>query len=138
MTGSFNVDHDRPADDQSLGSLFSRMTADLGTLVRKEVELAKVETKEEIQRAKAAGGKLGAGAVAGYFAALLASFALVYLLDEFMPTALAFFIVAAAFGIAAAVLLSRGREELKTVNPVPEQTVQTLKEDVQWAKTRNS
>lgn len=123
-------------DDQSLGELFSRMTTDVSTLLRKEVELAKVETKEEVSKAAKASGKLGGAAVAGYFAALLASFALVHLLDEVMHIALAFFVVALVYGIAAFLLAQRGKDDMKNINPVPEQTVQTLKEDVQWAKTR--
>jgi hypothetical protein len=45
-------------------------------------------------------------------------------------------IVAALWGVVAAVLYGKGREQLKRVNPKPEQTVDTLKEDVQWAKNR--
>jgi uncharacterized membrane protein YqjE len=123
--------------DRSLGELFSEMTADLGTLMRKEVELAKVETKEEVARAGKAGGMLGAGAVAAHFALLFASFALAWLLDELMHPALAFLIVAVAYGIAAAILLSRGREQLKQVQG-PQQTMETLKEDVEWARAQKS
>jgi len=128
----------RVEQPSSLGGLFSRMTEDLGTLVRKEVELAKVETKEEIAKATKAGGKLGAAALTGYFSLLFLSFGVAFLLAEIMPTWLGFTIVAVAYGIAAYVLMNRGREQLKTVNPVPEETVQTLKEDAQWAKNRNS
>ncbi len=122
----------------SLGELFSRMSGDLGNLVRKEIELAKVETKAEVSRAGKAGGKLGAAAVTGYLAVLFASFALVHLLDEIMHLALAFLLVAVVYAIAAAILGKSGQTQLKSVNPLPEQTVETLKEDVEWAKTRNS
>ena len=125
-------------DSRSLGDLFSRLTGDLGTLVRQEMELAKAETKQEIAKAGKAGGQLGAAALTGYLALLFASFALAWLLDDVMPRSLAFFIVAAIYGIAAAVLAQRGRNQMKNVDPLPRQTVETLKEDVQWAKTRNS
>ena len=125
------------APDRSLGDLFAAMTSDLSTLMRKEVELAKVETKEEVARAGKAGGMLGAGAVAAHFALLFASFALAWLLDEFMHPALAFLVVAVLYGIAAAVLLTRGREQMKQVH-VPQQTMETLKEDVEWAKAQTS
>jgi len=124
--------------EKSLGQLFGEMTADLGTLMRKEVELAKVETKEEVSRAAKAGGMLGAGGFSGYMALLFLSFALAWLLDEFMHVALAFLIVGVLYAIAAAVLLGRGRQDLKQVNPVPEKTVETLKEDVQWARAQKS
>jgi F0F1-type ATP synthase assembly protein I len=124
--------------EKSLGQLFSELTSDLSTLMRKEVELAKVETKEEVSRAGKAGGMLGGGAFAGYFALLFLSFALAWLLDEWMHTALAFLIVGLLYAVVAAVLVVRGRARLQNVNPVPQQTVETLKEDVQWAKAQRS
>ena len=126
------------APEKSLGQLFSELTADLSTLMRKEVELAKVETKEEVSRAGKAGGMLGGGAFAGYFALLFLSFALAWLLDEWMHTALAFLIVGLLYAVVAAVLVVRGRARLQNVNPVPQQTVETLKEDVQWARAQRS
>ena len=126
------------APEKSLGQLFSELTSDLSTLMRKEVELAKVETKEEVSRAGKAGGMLGGGAFAGWFALLFLSFALAWLLDEFMPRALAFLVVGLVYTIAAAVLVLRGRARLQSVNPVPHQTVETLKEDVQWARAQRS
>ncbi|MCI3949544.1 MAG: phage holin family protein [Acidimicrobiales bacterium] len=126
------------APEKSLGQLFSELTSDLSTLMRKEVELAKVETKQEVSRAGKAGGMLGGGAFAGYFALLFLSFALAWLLDEWMHTALAFLIVGLLYGVVAAVLVVRGRARLQSVNPVPTQTVETLKEDVQWAKAQRS
>ena len=106
--------------------------------MRKEVELAKVETKEEVSRAGKAGGMLGAGGFAGYMALLFVSFALAWLLDEFMHTALAFLIVGLVYAVVAAVLVVRGRARMQSVNPVPQQTVETLKEDVQWARAQRS
>ena len=126
------------APEKSLGQLFSELTSDLSTLMRKEVELAKVETKQEVSRAGKAGGMLGGGAFAGYFALLFLSFALAWLLDEWMHTALAFLIVGLLYAVVAAVLVVRGRARLQSVNPVPQQTVETLKEDVQWAKAQRS
>ena len=124
--------------EKSLGELVGDMTSEISSLMRKEVELAKVELKEEVGKAGKAGGMLGAGAVAGYFALLFASLALAWLLDQAMPIALAFFLVAVLYGIAAAVLITRGRQQIKQVDPVPRQTVETLKEDVEWAKAQKS
>lgn len=124
--------------DKSLGELVGEMTSDVSTLLRKEVELAKVELTDEVRKAGKAGGLLGAGAMTGYFALLFGSLALAWLLDQAMNRALAFFLVALAYGIAAAVLLTRGKEQMSKVDPVPRETVQTLKEDVQWAKTQTS
>jgi uncharacterized membrane protein YqjE len=124
--------------DKSLGELFGEMTREVSDLMRKEVELAKVEIKEEVGRAGKAGGMLGAGAGAGYFSLLFVSLALAWLLDQAMPIALAFFIVGALYGIAAAVLITRGREQMKRVDPVPRQTVDTLKEDAEWVRAQKS
>ena len=124
--------------EKSLGELFGEMTTEVSQLMRKEVELAKVEIKDEVGRAGKAGGMLGAGAVTGYFALLFISLALAWLLDQVMNTALAFFIVGLLYGIAAAVLITRGREQMKHVDPVPRQTVETLKEDAEWVKAQKS
>ena len=123
--------------DASLGELFSQMTADLGTLLRKEVELAKVETKEELGRAAKAGGMLTGGLVAAHLAAIVLSFALAWLLDEWMDTALAFLIVGVIWAVVAAVLVLAGRHRLRDVQPLPE-TVGSLKEDVAWAKAQRT
>ncbi len=128
-----------PAEaDKTLGQLVAEVTSELGVLMRKEVQLAKVELKEEVGRAGKAGGMLGAGGVAGYFALLFVSLALAWLLDQAMPIALAFFLVGALYGIAAAVLITRGREQMKHVDPVPRQTVETLKEDAAWVRAQKS
>ena len=124
--------------EKSIGQLFAGLTSDLSTLMRKEVELAKVETKEEVARAGKAGGLLGGGAFAGYLALLFLSLAAAWLLDEVMHVALAFLLVGLLYAIAAAVLLSSGRARMKDVSPVPQQTVETLKEDVQWAKAQRN
>ena len=124
--------------DQSLGELVADMTGEMSTLVRKEIQLAKVEMKEEAGKAGKPAAMLGAGAVTAYLALLFTSLALAWLLDEVMHVALAFFLVAVLHGVLAAVLLTRGRNDLKKVDPVPRQTVETLKEDVEWAKAQKS
>jgi len=111
-------------------TLLGDLTADLGALVRGEVELALAEMKQELMQAAKAGGMLGGGALSGWFALLFASFALAWLLDRKLPRWLAFALVAAVHGAVAATLLQRGREEIAQVDPVPRQTVETLKDDV--------
>jgi len=123
-------------DNQSIGELFGRVTSDLSTLVRQEMQLAKVEIKQEVRTAGKAGGLLGGGAFAGYVALLFVSVAIALLLALAMPNWLAFLIVGVLYGIVAAVLLAKGKQEMAKVDPVPQQTVQTLKEDVEWAKNQ--
>ncbi|CAA9243410.1 MAG: hypothetical protein AVDCRST_MAG76-1895 [uncultured Acidimicrobiales bacterium] len=124
--------------EQSLGSLVAEMTGEMSSLVRKEIELAKVEVKEEVNKAGRPAGMFGAGAITAYLALLFSSLALAWLLDEVMHVALAFFLVAVLHGALAAVLLTRARSEIKKVDPVPRQTVETIKEDVEWAKAQKS
>jgi len=125
-------------EDSSVGELLGRVTGDLSTLMRQEVELAKVEIKEEATKAGKASGMLaGAGAV-GYLVLVFLALALMFALDQVMPIGWAALITAAVLGVIAAVLFVLGRKRFQQVNPKPEQTVETLKEDVQWAKNRTS
>ena len=124
--------------DRSIGELFADLTRDMSLLLRKEVELAKVEVKEQAARGGRAGGMLGATAVAAYLSVLFLSFALAWGLAAVMPDGLAFLIVGVLYAAAAAVMYVKGREELDKLKPVPEQTIETLKEDVQWARQQMS
>lgn len=121
-------------EDRSLSELLSDVTTEVATLFRKEVELAKAETTEQVSRAAKAGGMLGAAAVIGFLDLILFSFALAWALAEVMPEGAAFAIVGVLFAIVAGVLAMAGKKRLATVNPVPNQTVQTLRDDVQVAK----
>lgn len=124
-------------DDRSVGSLMSRMAGDLGNLVRKEIELAKLETKEELGRAGKAGGQFGVAGLAAYMALFFVSIAAALVLDHFIPAPFAFAIVAAVYGITAYAFAMRGRKQMKAIRTLPA-TTETIKEDVAWAKTRNS
>ena len=124
--------------DKSLGELFSTMTAELGTLVHQEIELAKVETKEEVNQAVRAGSMFAGAAFSGHMAWLFGSLALAWLLDQWMNTAVAFLLVGLLYAVVAGALFMTGKTRIKQVDPVPRQTVQTLKEDAQWAKAQKS
>jgi hypothetical protein len=123
-------------DDASLGQLVSRVTSDMGTLTRQELALAKAELRDEAKRAGKGAGMFGGAAIAGWMLALFLSLTAMWALGEAMHLAWAALIVAGVWAIVAAVLAARGRKELREVNPVPEQTVETLKEDAEWLKTR--
>jgi uncharacterized membrane protein YqjE len=125
-------------EGRSVGELLGEVTGDLSKLMRQEVSLAKVELKEEAAKAGKASGLLaGAGAV-GYLVLVFLSLALMFALDNVMGVGWAAVITAVILGIISAVLFVVGRDKFKQVNPKPEQTVETLKEDVQWAKNRSS
>ena len=124
--------------EPSLAELLTRTTQDLAGLLRNEVELAKVELKEEATIAARAGAMLGAAGVLGHLALLLGLFAAAWGLATVMPTGFAFLIVAVVVGIVAAVLFVIGRNRLKDATPVAPKTAETLKEDVEWAKQLKS
>ena len=125
-------------ETRSLGQIVGDITSDMSTLVRQEIDLAKSEMKQEVSKLGKGAGMLGAAGLAGYFTLFFLSFALTYLLDNWMPVELAALIVALLWGIVAAVLAARGRKEIKQANPQLPVTQQTIKEDVQWAKTQKS
>jgi uncharacterized membrane protein YqjE len=146
MASTYPADHSASAappagpasPDSSLGELFSSMTSELGTLVHQEIELAKVETKQEVNQAVKAGGMLVGGAFMAHMAWLFGSLALAWLLDQWLNRALAFLIVGVLYAGVAAVLLTSGKIRMKQVDPVPRQTVETLKEDAEWTKARKN
>jgi hypothetical protein len=120
--------------DASIGQLIGDISDDLSRLFRQELELAKAELRQEAGKAGKAAGMLGGAGFAGWMTALLLSFALVYALGNVMDLGWAALIVAVVWGIAGAVLYANGRRKLRAVSPVPEQTVETLKEDARWLK----
>jgi hypothetical protein len=121
-------------EDRSLSELLSDVTTEIASLFRKEVELAKAETSEQVSRAAKAGGMLGAAAVVGFLDLILFSFAAAWALSEVVPEGVAFLIVAVVFAIVTTTLALAGKKRLASINPMPNQTVQTLKADVQVAK----
>lgn len=121
-------------DERPLGELLSDVTSQLQALMRKEIELAKVETKEQINRGAKGVAAFAAAGVVGLLAAILLSFAAAWGLAEVMPTGLAFLVVAVVFGAVAGVLALQGKKKLATFSPVPERAVENIKEDVQAAK----
>jgi uncharacterized membrane protein YqjE len=130
--------NDQPAETRSLGEIVSDITTDMSTLIHQEVDLAKTELKQEVTKAGKGAGMLGGAGLAGWFTLLFLSLALTWLLDNWMPVELAALITAVIWAVVAAVLAARGRKQLKAANPALPTTQQTLKEDVQWAKTQKN
>ena len=123
--------------DRSVGELMKQLAQETSTLVRQEIRLARAEMTEKGKKAGVGIGMFGAAGVAALLAlgALTAFFILA--LDGLMPNWLAALIVALAYGAIAGVLALLGRERVEEAgSPVPEQTVETVKEDVEWAKTQ--
>jgi uncharacterized membrane protein YqjE len=124
-------------DDRSLGELLKELTTEVQRLLRAEVELAKLETREEIDHAKdvAKHGAIAAGAA--FFAVLLLSFAAAWGLAEVVPIGVAFVIVGAIYAVVAIIAAMAARERARRVSVTPNQTIETLQEDAQWLRTRS-
>jgi len=114
--------------DASVGELIGEVSRDLSTLMRQELELAKAEIKTEVSKTGKAAGMLGGAGFAGYMVLLFLSFALWWGLENVMDAGWAALIVAAVWGVIGAVLYASGRKTMRTVNPKPEQTVDTVQE----------
>jgi hypothetical protein len=117
-----------PVDDISVGELIRDLTQDLSTLMRQELELAKAEVTQEAVKSGRAASMLGGAGLAGYTFLLFLSLALAVGLGQVMHVARAMLIVAGIWALAAALLYSAGRRQLRQVHPKPQRTVDTLKE----------
>ncbi|MEU2899539.1 phage holin family protein [Streptomyces sp. NPDC001273] len=113
-----------PAPERSTGELLSQVTSDLQVLFR----------QEEGTKAGKAAGMFGGAGFAGYMVLLFLSLAAVFALASVMDEGWAALIVAGLWAVAGAVLYQKGRAKMRTVSPKPERTVQTLKEDAEWAR----
>lgn len=120
--------------EPSLGELVGEIGSDLSRLVRDEIDLAKAEIKQESAKAGKAFGMLGGAGYAGHLALLMGSLTVVFALADVMDPAWAALVVTAMWAVAGAVLYMTGRARVRAVHVKPEQTVQTLKEDAQWAR----
>jgi uncharacterized membrane protein YqjE len=136
---STTLPRDHQVADDSIGELVGRVASDVGALIASEIELAKVELREEAKQAGRAAAMLGAGAAVAWFAATLLSFAAAWGLAELLDSpALGFLIIGVIYTVAAAVLFVQGRNRVRAVNLVPENTIATIKEDIEWLKQQKN
>jgi uncharacterized protein YacL len=123
--------------ERPFGELLKQLSEETTRLVHQEIELAKAELTQKGRQAGVGAGLFGGAAVIGLLAAAALTTCFILLLDMAMPAWLAALVVAVVYAAVAAVLALRGRDRIKqAVPPVPEQTIETVKEDVQWAKTQ--
>jgi len=125
--------------ERPIGEVAKELTSDVSLLVRQEIALAKAEMAEKGRTAAPALGMFGgAGIVALCAAGAITAFA-VLVFSLFLPEWAAALIVGAVLATVAYVLVKQGKERVAEAGkPVPEQTIETVKEDVEWAKTRAS
>ncbi|MDQ2748517.1 MAG: phage holin family protein [Pseudonocardiales bacterium] len=112
----------------SVGELITDVSRDLSTLMRQELELAKAEMKAEVGKTGKAAGMLGGAGLAGYMVLLFLSISLWWGLSNVMDQGWAALIVAVIWAVIGAILYTTGRSTLRTVNPKPERTVDTVKQ----------
>jgi uncharacterized membrane protein YqjE len=122
--------------DESIGDLLKRLSQDTSTLVRQEMALARAELTEQGKRAGTGAGMLGGAGVAGLLTLGSLTAMVIALLDTTMATWVAALIVTVVWAVVAGVLALQGRNKIKEATPPAPRTVDTVKEDVRWAKTR--
>jgi uncharacterized membrane protein YqjE len=120
--------------DRSVADLFEDIVRNVQEIVRAEVRLAKAEVREEASKALWAFAWLVAGAVAGLCAVVFMLWAVVYALALVWPMWMATLFVSAILAVMAAALLFSGKQRLARVHPTPERTLETMKENLEWAK----
>jgi uncharacterized membrane protein YqjE len=122
--------------DRGIGELVKELAGQTSTLVRQEIRLAQAEVTEKGKLAGKGAGMLGGAAVAALLGLGALTALLIVALDAAMPLWLAALIVTVLWLAVAAVLAAAGRSALQSATPPAPQTVETVKEDIQWAKTR--
>jgi uncharacterized membrane protein YqjE len=124
--------HERP-----IGDLLKQLSEETTTLVRQELELAKAEVSEKGKKAGMGAGMFGGAGVSALLGLGAITAAAIAALDTAMPTWLAALIVGVVWLAIAGVLALQGKNKVQEATPpVPEQATESVKEDVQWAKTR--
>jgi len=119
--------------DASLGELVATATRDLSSLMRQELELAKVEIKRDVVAAGKGAGGLGAAAFAGLLGTIFLGIAAAYALGRVVPLGTGFLLVGVGYLLLAGVAGLVGLKSFKKISP-PARTIETLKDDAAWAK----
>ena len=122
--------------ERPIGDLLKQLSEETSTLVKQELALARAELEAQGKRAGMGAGMLGGAGVAGLLTLGALTATLIALLDTAMATWVAALIVTVIWAAIAGVLALQGRNKIKEATPPAPQTVETVKEDVRWAKTR--
>jgi len=122
--------------EQSTGDLLKQLSQETSTLVRQELELARAELTEKGKQAGKGAGMVGGAGVTGHMALFALTLTVIFALDTFMKGWLAALLVTLVWGAIAATLALLGKNRIQEATPPMPQTVETVKEDVRWAKNR--
>jgi uncharacterized membrane protein YqjE len=127
-----NDERERPT-----GELLKQLSDQTTTLVKQEIELAKLELQEKGKKAGVGAGMFGGAGAVGLYALGALTATIILALATFLPGWVAALIVTVVYGAIAGVLALRGKAEMKQATPpVPEQAVETTKEDARWVKSK--
>jgi hypothetical protein len=127
--------HQNELREQPIGELLKQLANESTTLMRQELELAKAEMREKAGKAGPGFGMWGAAGVVGLLAAGVLTAFLILALDGVMPNWLAALLVGLVYAAIAGVLYVSGKHRVEEAgSPVPQKTIESVKEDVQWAK----
>jgi Flp pilus assembly protein TadB len=121
-------------DERSLGELFQELSRDTSLLVRQEIALAKTEMKQNAQQAGKGAGFIAAGGAIAYAGFIVLLGGLAVLLGVVMPLWLSTLLVGVVVIAVGGILIMKGKNDLQRVDPMPRQTIETLKEDKEWVK----
>lgn len=121
-------------EERSLGDLFSELTRETSTLVRKEIELAKTEMTDKATKVGKNVASLAIGGAVAYAGALALIAGVILLLGNAIPLWVSALLVGLVVAGIGYFLIQKGLTALKHLDMVPRQTIETLKEDKEWAK----
>jgi hypothetical protein len=126
--------------ERSIGELFGQLSQDMTLLVRQEIQLARTEMSDKLSRLATNLVSVAAGGFVAYLGGLALVAAVILALRDLANISLAVsaLIVGAVLAVIGWVMLQRGLKEMKRVDLAPRRTVETLKDDVQWAKEQRS
>ena len=128
---------DTTTQERSLADLARQLSLQTTELLSREAELAKAELRVKGKRAGAGAGMFGGAGALGLYALGALTAAIIAGIAEVLPVWAAALIVAAVYGAVAGILALRGKSQVQQATPpVPEQTVQSVKEDVRYTKQR--
>ncbi|HKW98888.1 MAG TPA: phage holin family protein [Bryobacteraceae bacterium] len=125
-----------PSGDRSISEILDDMATNVQRIIRSEVRLAKTEVQEEAVKAGKGAAVLGSGAVVAAYSAGFLLLAALFALEIAVPSWLAALIVAVFSGTIGAALVTKGITRIKQVHFRPERTINTMKENLEWAKNQ--
>jgi hypothetical protein len=131
-----------PPDEASMTGLMRGIINDIGDLIRQEIKFARSEIKSDMRKTREAATVLALGAGTALLGLILLALMLVHLLHWLslpagtdlgaIPLWGCYGIVSAVFLVAGAALSYMGYSKFQSFNPMPDETAQSVKENVQW------